>query len=268
MNAVQEKARRGPKRVEHIMGMPIIIDVRDPDVAPGALDQAFDWLRSVDAMFSTYKPESEISRLNRGELALDDVHLEVAWVLDRCDSLRAATDGYFDIRTPYLSAEKRAVDGVPSGAIDPSGFVKGWSVDRAARILEAAGARNYCINAGGDIRVRGGALPDLHWRIGIQHPLQRDAIADVVVADDLAIATSGAYERGQHILDPHTGQPPTGVLSVTIVGPDLGAADAFATAAYAMGLEGPQWTARLIGYQAMTILADHTVLKTAAFPDR
>ncbi len=268
MNTVQNATRRGPNRVEHIMGMPIIIDVRDPEVEPEVLDQAFDWLRLIDTVFSTYKPASEISRLNRGELDLADAHPDVAWVLDRCEALRAATNGYFDIRTPYLSAAKRAADGVPEGAVDPSGFVKGWSVDRASQILEAAGARNYCINAGGDIRVRGGALPDPCWRIGVQHPLQRDAIADVVVADDLAIATSGAYERGQHILDPYTGQPPTGVLSVTIVGPDLGAADAFATAAYAMGLEGPQWTAGLIGYQAMTILADHTVLKTAAFPDR
>lgn len=250
------------------MGMPIIIDVRDLDIAPDVLDRAFDWLRFVDTTFSTYKAESEISRLNRGALSLADAHPDVAWVLDRCEALREATNGYFDIQTPYLSPEKRAADGVPSGAIDPSGFVKGWSVDRAAQILEAAGAQNYCINAGGDIRVRGGALPDSRWRIGIQHPLQRDAIADIVVADDLAIATSGMYERGQHILDPYTSQAPTGVLSVTIVGPDLGAADAFATAAYAMGIEGPRWTARLIGYQAMTILADHTVLKTAAFPDR
>jgi thiamine biosynthesis lipoprotein len=250
------------------MGMPIIIDVRDPEIGPEALDRAFAWLRFVDATFSTYKPESDISRLNRGELTLAAAHPDVAWVLDRCEQLCAATDGYFDIHAPYLSPEKRAADGVLPGAVDPSGLVKGWSVDRAAQLLEAAGAQNYCINAGGDIRVRGGALPELQWRIGIQHPLQRDRIADVVVSDDLAIATSGAYERGQHILNPHTGLPPAGVLSVTIVGPDLGAADAFATAAYAMGLEGPQWTARLIGYQAMTILADHTVLKTRAFPDR
>jgi thiamine biosynthesis lipoprotein len=250
------------------MGMPIIIDVRDPEIGPEVLDRAFAWLRFVDTTFSTYKPDSDISRLNRGELTLAEAHPDVAWVLDRCEQLRAATDGYFDIHAPYLSPEKRAADGMPPGAVDPSGLVKGWSVDRAAQLLEAAGAQNYCFNAGGDIRVRGGALPESQWRIGIQHPLQRDRIADVVVSDDLAIATSGAYERGQHILNPHTGLPPTAVLSVTIVGPDLGAADAFATAAYAMDLEGPQWTARLIGYQAMTILADHIVLKTRAFPDR
>jgi len=85
----------------------------------------------------------------------------------------------------------------------------------------------------------------------------------VVAATDLAVATSGAYERGAHILDPHTGRPPAGVLSVsvTVAGPDLATADA-----YAMGQAGPAWTARLAGYEAMTILADQTVLSILAFP--
>lgn len=244
-------------RVEDIMGMPIGIDVRDPDVAPQALDRAFDWLRWVDATFSTYKPDSQISRLNRHELTLDDAHSDVREVLERCEQLRVETGGYFDIRVRFLS-----------GVVDPSGLVKGWSVDRAARLLEEAGARNYCINAGGDVVVRGGALPASSWRIGIQHPLIQDKVAAVVEADDLAIATSGTYARGNHIVDPHTGFPPTGVLSVTIVGPDLGTADAYATAAFAMGENGPAWTANLVrlGYEAMTILSDETVLSTPGFP--
>ncbi len=152
------------------------------------------------------------------------------------------------------------------GVVDPSGLVKGWSVDRAALILEEAGARNYSIYAGGDIRVRGCPAPQPYWRIGIQHPLLRDKVAAVVIATNLAIATSGAYERGEHIIDPHTGRPPTDVLSVTVVGPDLGTADAYATAAYAMGRAGLSWTARLAAYEAMTILADQTVFSTPAFP--
>jgi thiamine biosynthesis lipoprotein len=87
-----------------------------------------------------------------------------------------------------------------------------------------------------------------------------------VVANDLAIATSGAYARGDHIVDPHSGLVPGGVLSVTIVGADLATADAYATAVYAMGTAGPMWTTRLFGYEAMTILADETVLKTMGFP--
>jgi thiamine biosynthesis lipoprotein len=254
-------------RVEHIMGMPIIVDVRDPEVDPDALERAFEWFRFVDATFSTYKSGSDISRLNRGELALEDAHPDVAAVLARCAELREETYGYFDVRSARLAPGGRAAShaGFP-GAFDPSGLVKGWSVDRAALILDAAGAHNYSINAGGDIRVCGRPAPAPAWRIGIQHPLLRDKLAAVVVATDLAIATSGAYERGEHIVDPHTGRSPAGVLSVTVTGPDLATADAYATAAYAMGRAGPAWTARLAGYEAMAILADHTVLSTPAFP--
>jgi thiamine biosynthesis lipoprotein len=109
-------------------------------------------------------------------------------------------------------------------------------------------------------------VPEPLWRVGIQHPLLRDRVTAVVTAGDLAIATSGAYARGDHVLDPHTGRPPRGVLSVTVVGPDLATADAYATAAFAMGTAGPHWTARLRAYEAMTILADRTVLSTARFP--
>jgi thiamine biosynthesis lipoprotein len=241
-------------RVEHVMGMPIVVDVRDPDVDDAALDRLFDWLRHVDATFSTYKDDSEISRINRGELALDDASPDVREVLERCEELRAETNGYFDARP-----ESAAV-------LDPSGLVKGWSVDRAAAILDDAGLRNYCVNAGGDVIVRGRAIPDDSWRVGIQHPLELDQVAKVVVTNDLAVATSGAYARGDHVLDPHTRRPPEGVLSVTITGPVLATADAYATAAFAMGAEGPKWTARLRGYEAMTILADETVLSTPGFP--
>ena len=209
------------------MGMPIGVDVRDSDVDPAAVEDTFDWFRFVDETFSTFKPESEISRLNAGDLPLDEAQPCVREVLERCEGLREQTDGYFDI----------AVAGVPGG-IDPSGLVKGWSVDRAAGMLDAAGARNYSINAGGDLRLRGGALPDESWRVGIRHPLEPDRVAAVVVATDLAVATSRTYARGAHILDPHTGRPAAGVLSVTIVGPDLATADAYATAAYAMGRLG------------------------------
>ncbi len=241
-------------RVEQIMGMPIAIDVRDPLVDPVAVEAAFAWLRLVDETFSTYRDDSEISRLNRGALAEADASPDVQEVLLRCEQLREETGGYFDARAPM------------PGAIDPSGLVKGWSVDRAARILDAAGARNYHLNAGGDIRVRGCPEPGRPWRVGIQHPLVADRVAAVVEANDLAIATSGEYERGKHIVNPRTGRPPDGVLSVTVVGPDLGTADAYATAAFAMGPAGPRWTARLRGYEALTILADETVMSTAAFP--
>lgn len=249
-------AAPGVRRVEQIMGMPVTVDVRDDGVDAEVLERMFDWLRVVDATFSTYKDESEISRLNRGELGLDEVHPDVREVLDRCESLRLETNGYFDMRA--ASAD----------AIDPSGLVKGWAVDRAAALLDDAGIRNYAVNVAGDMRLRGRAVPEPCWSVGIQHPLERAGIAAVVEANDLAVATSGAYARGDHVLDPHTRRPPSGVLSVTITGPELATADAYATAAFAMGEAGIHWAAGLRGYEAMTILADERVLSTPGFPSK
>jgi FAD:protein FMN transferase len=241
------------QRVEQIMGMPILVDVRD-EIDVSHVDGVFDWFRFVDETFSTYEHGSEISRLGRGELDVAHAHEDVRAVLDRCDELRAETNGYFDVHA------------AGRGALDPSGLVKGFAVDRAASLLDAAGASNYAVNAGGDLVVRGGALPEPCWRIGIQHPAVRNRVARVVHLTDGAIATSGAYARGRHVLDPHTGEPPEGVLSVTITGPELATADAYATAAYAMGTRGPAWTARLPrAYEAATILADGRVLSTSGF---
>jgi thiamine biosynthesis lipoprotein len=243
----------GIRRVEDIMGMPIVVDVPDVDDA-AALEPIFDWFRFVDSTFSTYKHDSEISRLNRGELALGDAHPDVQEILARCEELRVETNGFFDVH-----AER-------DDYVDPSGLVKGWSVDEAAAIAGELGWRNYAISAGGDMRVRGGALPAPVWRIGIQHPQEQQQIVAVVESDDLAVATSGAYRRGAHIFDPHTHLPPEGVLSVTITGRDLATADAYATAAFAMGVRGPAWTARLRGYEALTLLADGRSLRTPRFP--
>jgi FAD:protein FMN transferase len=241
-------------RLEHVMGMPIGVDVCDREIAASTVDRVYQWLRFVDATFSTYRADSEISRLNRGELELEDTHPAVRSVLRRCERLRVQTGGYFDVRATGLGA----------APIDPSGLVKGWAVAGAAKILEQAGARNYCVNAGGDVQLGGRSWDGESWRVGIQHPEVRDRVAAVLVASDVGIATSGAYERGEHIVDPHTGTPAEGVLSVTVLGPDVASADAYATAAYAMGPDGARWCAELKDYAALVILADGTVLSTRA----
>lgn len=255
-------APAGLHRIEHIMGMPILIDVCDPGVDDAAVDNAYEWLRFVDATFSTHRDDSEISRVNRGELSVADAHPAVRSVLDRCERLRAVTAGYFDISAPYAAGRAPAAGAGGPGSLDPSGLVKGWAVQGAGRLLERAGARNYAINAGGDVLARG--HPDGHrgWRIGIQHPRLRDQVAMVLSVSDGGVATSGAYERGAHIVDPRTGSPPDGLLSVTVVGPDLAAADAYATAAYAMGIDGAGWCAGLDGYDAVVIRSDDIVLTT------
>jgi thiamine biosynthesis lipoprotein len=246
-------------RVEHIMGTAIVIDVRgvgaDEGALNGAVEAAFDHFREVDARFSTYKEDSEVSRLNRGELHEQACSQALRAVLEMCEEARVASDGYFDIRGHRAD-----------GTLDPSGLVKGWSVEGAARKLEAAGVLDYCINAAGDIRLRGNAQPGQPWRIGIRNPWDALTIAAVLSAEELAIATSGAYERGEHVIVPHTGRPPDGIASMTVVGPSLTWADAWATAAYAMGIRGVEWVAREIdGYEACAIATDRQLVFSAGF---
>jgi FAD:protein FMN transferase len=240
--------------VEHVMGTVVSLDVRGADA--GVVQDAFArlaaWLHAVDRRFSTYREDSEIRRIDAGDLPVEAASADVRFVLDRCAELRAMTRGAFDERA--------------TGRLDPSAFVKGWAAERGADILQAEGLTDFSLNAGGDVVVRGGALPEQTWRIGIQHPYDRDAIAAAIDITNLAVATSGLYERGEHLLDPRTRTAPHGVVSVTIVGPDLGVADAYSTAAFAMGAEGPQWTLGLEGYEAMTILTHDQVLTTPDFP--
>ena len=103
-------------------------------------------------------------------------------------------------------------------------------------MLSAAGSRNHCVNGGGDVQCVGEAAPDRPWRVGIADPLRSGALCDTVAGSGrFAVATSGTSERGEHVIDPHTGRSPHGLASVTVVGTDLAVADAYATAAFAMG---------------------------------
>ncbi len=236
-------------RVEQVMGTAVGIRVRDAGVPLSALDRTFAWLRDVDARFSTYRSDTEISRVGRGELPEREASLDVRQVLALCDELAAQSDGYFDAR------HHRADD-----ALDPSGVVKGWSVDEAALLLDAAGARNFAINAGGDILVRGEPAPGRGWRVGIRHPFIGDRVACVLEVRRGAVATSAAYERGDHIRVPGRDTAPAELLSVTVVGPSLTYADAYATTAFAMGIAGLDWVARHPGYGVYAITADERVL--------
>ncbi len=244
------------------MGMPVVVDLAGPRVDEIVVEGAFAWLHRVDAVFSTYRDDSQISRLNRGELALADAEPDVREVLERCDELREQTGGWFDARAGCRAGP---VDDTAL-PVDPSGLVKGWAVDRAAQILERGGARAFCINAGGDVLARGRPSPDGCWLVGIQHPLLPAEVAAVVELEDAALATSGMYARGAHIRDPFSGRAPDGLLSVSITGRDLATTDALATAAFAMGPGAPDWTGRLADFETLTILADERVVSTPGFP--
>jgi thiamine biosynthesis lipoprotein len=250
--------------VRPIWGTVIRIEVRDA-IDELALDSLWAWFQRVDDLFSTWRDDSEITRLARGELDLADASPEVPAVLELCEALRLRSRGAFDIR--FASA----ATGPPRPgrcAIDPTGLVKGWAVDRAGELLAAHGAANFAINAGGDILVRGGPEPGASWRVGIQHPWERDKTAEVVAVRDCAVATSGDYERGDHVIDPRTGLPATGLASVTVLASDLASADGYATAALALGPEGMEWLAMLPGVVAMGITSDRRVIKTAGFEER
>jgi thiamine biosynthesis lipoprotein len=244
----------GYHHVEHVMGMAVSIDVHDDIAGVPGLVSVVDWLHHVDRAFSTYRTDSPISRLGRGELSLGEVSDEVRGVLLQCEELRADTGGAFDAL---------AVPGPNGTMLDPSGLVKGWAIERAAALLEDHGCGRFCINAGGDIALRGAPFARSSWRVGIRDPNDAEALAAVLeLRGPVAVATSATYERGAHIIDPHTGEPTTEVASVTIVGPDLGVADAYATAVFVMGLDGIGWLASHPAYDGLILTHDGCRLST------
>lgn len=233
------------------MGMAVSFDVRAPLPHSDAVRDAVRWLHHVDDIFSTYRHDSQINRLGRGEIDLTDADDEVRDVLRRCLELNTLTDGAFDA---FGLTERNG------STLDPSGFVKGWSIERAASILEDAGGLNFCINAGGDVLLRGEPRPRPAWRVGIRHPDHGDRQATIIeLGGPHAIATSATYERGAHIIDPSTRQPTTALASATVIGPDLAVADAYATAIFVMGLSGLDWVEGQAGYDAYLITHEGTV---------
>jgi thiamine biosynthesis lipoprotein len=249
------------RRVEELWGTAIGVDVVD-DVEPEVVDALYRWFERVDELFSTWRDDSEISRIGRGELPSRDASPEVATVLELCDDVCRLSGGAFDISF----GARAAIDPRPGlGPLDPSGLVKGWAVERAATMLLDAGARSFCINAGGDVAVRGRPSSDDAWRVGIQHPWDRGKLAAVIRVVDGAVATSGCYERGDHVVDPRTGLPAHGLASVTVVGPDLTMADAYATAAVALGAEGMAWLAERPEVEAMAVTDERRVVSTPRF---
>jgi FAD:protein FMN transferase len=222
---------RPSRYVEQVMGMPISLALRgrhtDDDEARGAWAEAVAALRDVDRVFSTYRPESFVSRLARAEITVEDCPVEVAEVLALGELGRLQSRGAFDVRR--------------GGVLDPSGVVKGWAVERAARSLRALAGTDMCLSAGGDMvcHVAGPDSPD--WRIGIEDPHDPTRVVAVVPVRNGAVATSGLAHRGGHVVDARTGAVPDGIASVTVVHDELVWADIDATAAFAMGRDAARW---------------------------
>ena len=244
----------GLRHVEDVMGTVFSFDIRDQPTPAirRALAEAVHHLHQVDAVFSTYRSDSHISRLDRGEIRLQDCPPEVHEVLSLCAQAAHTSDGWFSI--------------VPTGNLDPSGLVKGWATEAASQLLYDAGAHHTCVNGGGDLQLRGQASPGTPWRIGIAHPLRAGELATVITAaHNLAVATSGTAERGAHIVDPHSGRPADALASLTLVGPRLTLTDTYATAAFARGHGAQRWVESLDGYEALAVLPDGQEWRTPGF---
>ena len=240
--------------VEHVMGMPISLALRGPHAngwtGRAAWDAVITELREVDLIFSTYRVDSVISRLGRGELALRDCPAQVAEVLELGERAEAESDGAFSVRLPVDPAQ-------PGGArrLDPSGVVKGWAAERASRHLTALTDTDFCLSAGGDIVGRAATWRE-PWQIGIEDPHDASRVIAVVPLRSGAVATSGTAHRGAHLVDARTGRGTTGIASVTVIGPSLTWADIDATAAYAHGTGAADWLRTRPIHSALVVGSD------------
>ncbi len=243
------------RHAEAVMGTVVSFDVRPRGLAyertRAALGRACEVLHRADEVFSLYRPDSPLSRLRRGELTLAHCPPEVSDVLAFCEQARELSGGWFD---PWA---------LPGG-VDPTGLVKGWAARQAAEVLNDAGVGAGMVNAAGDIVVFGRPSPETMWRVGIRSPDLPDHLLCIVDAD-AAVATSGSYERGEHVRDVRGGQPASAALSATVCGPDLAYADALATGLLAAGEAGLAAITRA-GYEALIVLPGGGVARTGGFP--
>jgi len=246
--------------VVHLMGIPISVALRGREAGTTAGQDAWGRvvadLRAADEVFSTYRADSIISRLDRGELSLaelDDLDVRVAAevreVVALGEAARQETAGAFDIRRPH-----------PDGSVhlDPSGVVKGWAVQRASRHLRELDDTDFCLSAGGDLVAEVAEPARPAWNIGIENPASPSEIVATVALRTGAVATSGSAHRGAHILDARTGRVPERVAQVTVVADDLTWADVDATAAFALGPDALTWLAGRAGRSGLVVWTDGT----------
>jgi thiamine biosynthesis lipoprotein len=227
------------KQTRILMGMPITLEVIDASTSD-IFDTVFAYFEYIDQKFSTYKENSEISRINRHELSIKRASADMRTIFALAKQTKHATDGYFDI--------------AHNGIYDPSGIVKGWAIYHAAEIVSRQGYESFYVDAGGDIQVAGSNSQNQPWRVGIRNPFNLNEIVKVLAVSNCGVATSGTSIRGQHIYDPHTNnQLSTDLVSLTVIGPNIYEADRFATAAFAMGSAGIVFIEQLNGFEGYAI---------------
>ncbi len=228
-----------------IMGMPVTLVIEDASADKATFDKVYDYFQSVDNKYSPFKPDSEVSKIN-DSLPESDWSTEMKHILKLCEQTKQQTNGYFDV----FHGDK----------LDPSGLVKGWAIDNAAKLLNKLGLKEFYIDAGGDVQANGRA-----WKVGIRNPFNQDEIVKVVAVTDHGVATSGTYIRGQHIYNPFDDAEIKDVASMTVIGTSIYDADRFATAAFAMGKSGIDFIEALDGFEAYMITADKQATLTSGF---
>jgi len=270
-----QKYRLKPlKQTEMIMGT--LVEITVIPANEKAIREAFEALKKVDALMSTYKEDSEISILNReGKAQVSEETLEV---IEDAIKFSNLTDGAFDITCrPLINLWKKAKkeEKVPTEEeieeaislvgyqriilegnqirlekkgmqIDLGGIAKGYAVDKAIEALKKNGIKRALVNAGGDLYALGTDRQGEKWQIGVQDPREEDKIIDIIKVKDRAVATSGDYrryftlegKRFSHIVNPKTGLTVQDVpMSVTIIGPDATTTDALSTGVFVLGPE-------------------------------
>jgi FAD:protein FMN transferase len=235
-----------------LMGMPITVEIVGAKNLT-TTNIVFDYLNMVDARFSTYKDSSEISAFNRGEVLPANLSAQMKEVLQLSAITRDQSKGFFQIRKA-------------DGTLDPSGIVKGWAINNAAKIIRNRGHEDFFIEAGGDVQSGGLNGEGCEWRIGIRSPFHSDEIIKVVAPRGKGMATSGTYVRGQHIYNPHTPAAKIeDIVSLSVIGPNILEADRFATAAFAMGDQGIYFIENLPGFEGYVVNAQGIATQTTGF---
>lgn len=260
-----------------IMGTRIVVEVWSEDKEKGnaCIDAVLDEMRRIDANMSTYKPDSELSRVN-AEAAKHPVKVsrELFDLLKQAIEFSTLTEGAFDItyasvgylydfRKHQRPDEKQiaaALPGVnyrhlefdaknltvkfqrPGMRIDLGGIAKGYAVDRGIEILKARGIQHGLVTAGGDSRILGDRFGK-PWVVGIRHPDDETKVIAKLPLVDAALSTSGDYERYfdedgvryHHIIDPKTGHSASKVRSATILSSTATRTDGLSKTAFVLG---------------------------------
>jgi len=234
------------------MGMPVTVEIIGDQIRASDFEPIFDYFREIDQRFSTYKEDSEISKINRGEIQPANYSDEMKTVFRLAEETRKDSNGFFNIG--------------PIGRCDPSGIVKGWAINNAALLLQAQGFENFYVDAGGDVSVLGSNASGDNWRVGIRNPFNLTENVKILSLTHCGIATSGNYERGEHIYNPKDNwQKVSAVASITVIGPDIYEADRFATAAFVMGEEGINFIENRPGLEGYMISRDGLATMTTDF---